>query len=207
MRLVDSSNLALNIEADSVVMTSAPLENLWKNTNAREAINEGDYDVVVLQEDMPLTDVETFYEYAREFDAEIKATGAETVLLMAWPHKAGYETGVGEQIAQAHRVAATELGARVAPVSIAWQRVMVERPDVAVYSTDNVHPSLNGTYLAVNMVYATVFGQSPVGLAYVPPDGDSSGSTGDVIEAMSEEAAAFLQRVAWETVQAYQAEQ
>jgi hypothetical protein len=204
-RLADSSNLALNIETGLVVRTSAPLENLWKNTNAREAINERDYDVVVLQEDIPLTDVETFHEYARKFDAEIKEAGAQTVLFMAWPHKGGYETGVSEQISQAHLDIATELGASVAPVSVAWQRVMEERPDLALYNTDDVHPSLYGTYLAVNVVYATVFGESPVGLASIPPDKNSSASTGAVIEGMSEEAAAFLQRIAWETVQAYQA--
>ena len=206
-RLVDSSDLPLNIETERVVRPSAPLESLWKNTNAREAINEGDYDVVVLQEDIPLTDVETFHEYARKFDAEIKEAGAQTVLLMAWPHKGGYETGVSEQINQAHLDIATELGASVAPVSVAWQRAMEERPDLALYNTDDVHPSLYGTYLAVNVVYATVFGESPVGLAYVPPDKYFTVSTGEVIKGMSEEAAASLQRIAWQTVQEYQAPQ
>ena len=60
--------------------------------------------------------------------------------------------------------------------------------------TDLVHPSIHGTYLAVNVVYATVFGESPVGLAYVP-------------EYITEEEAAFLQRIAWETVEEYQAQQ
>jgi hypothetical protein len=206
-RLVDSSDLPLNIETERVVKPSAPLESLWKNTNAREAINEGDYDLVVLQEDMPLTDVETFHEYARKFDAEIKEAGAETVLFMAWPHKGAFETGEIAQIAQAHRDIAAELGVDVVPVCLAWQRAMEELPEVDVYTPDDVHPSVYGTYLAVNVVYATVFGESPVGLAYVPPDKYFTVSTGEVIEGMSEEAAASLQRIAWQTVQEYQAQQ
>jgi hypothetical protein len=206
-RLVDSSDLPLNIETETVVRPSAPLESLWKNTNAREAINEGDYDVVVLQEDIPLTDVETFHEYARKFDAEIKEAGAETVLFMAWPHRGGLETGTTELIAQAHRDVATELGIDVAPVCLAWKRAMEERPELDMFSTDEVHPSLYGTYLAVNVVYATVFGESPVGLAYVPPDRNFAVSTGKVTRGMSEEEAAYLQRIAWETVQEYQAQQ
>jgi hypothetical protein len=84
---------------------------------------------------------------------------------------------------------------------------MEERPELDMFSTDEVHPSLYGTYLAVNVVYATVFGESPVGLAYVPPDRNFAVSTGKVIEGMSEEEAAYLQRIAWETVQEYQAQQ
>ena len=118
-----------------------------------------------------------------------------------------FQAGEIEQIAQAHRDIAAELGANVAPVSLAWQRAMEERPEVAVYSTDDVHPSLYGTYLAANVVYATVFGESPVGLAYVPPDTGFVVSTGEVIEGVTAEAAAFLQRIAWETVQEHQAKQ
>jgi hypothetical protein len=44
---------------------------------------------------------------------------------------------------------------------------------------------------AVNVVYATLFDESPEGLTYCP-------------RGISEDEAAFLQRIAWETVQEYQ---
>jgi hypothetical protein len=59
---------------------------------------------------------------------------------------------------------------------------------------DRDRPSIYGTYLAINVVYATIIGKSPIGLAYLPSPGGG----------VTEDAATFLQRIAWETVQAYQ---
>ena len=152
--------------------------------------------MVVLQEDIPETDTDTFFKYALKFAAEIREAGAEPVLFMAWPYeRLGWFTM--EQIAQAHRDIATELGIGVAPAGLAWQRAMKERPEMDMYDSDQEHPSICGTYLAVNVVYATVLSKNPIGLAYLPSQGGG----------VTQEEAAFLQRLAWETVQEYQAQQ
>jgi hypothetical protein len=205
-QLVGSSNPPLNIEAESVVRPGATLESLWKVPHVREAINEGNYDVVVLQGDIPETDVETFHEYARRFVAEIKKVGAEPILFMAWSYeRLGWITM--EEIAQAHIDIAMELDVDVAPVGLVWQQAMKERPELDMYDSDAEHPSIYGTYLAVNVVYATVFGESPARLTYLPPEGFYTLSNGGYTVDITEEAAAFLQRIAWETVQEYQAQQ
>ena len=196
-QLAGSADPPLVIETDSATKSAVPLESIWEYSKAREVISEGDYDVVVLQETMQLTSVDTFHEYARKFDVEIKEAGAETVLFMAWSsgfQGSRYILKTTEEIAQAHRDIATELGVDVAPVGLAFHRAMEERPELVYVEDADGHPSIHGTYLAVNVVYATVFGQSPIGLAGLP--------TG-----VSEEEAAFLQRIAWETVQEYQAQQ
>ena len=72
------------------------------------------------------------------------------------------------EIARAHRDAAGELNVDVAPVGLAWLRAMKERPDLDLFVADREHPSLYGTYLATNVVYATVFDKSPINLTYVP---------------------------------------
>ena len=204
-QLVGSSNLPNSIEAESVVRPGATLESLWVATNAREAINEGNYDVVVLQEDLPETEVETFYEYARKFIAEIEKVGAEPVLFMAWPYeRLGWITM--DEIAQAHFGVAKELGVDVAPVGLAMEQAMKERPEIDMLAGDAEHPSIYGTYLAVNTVYATIFGESPVGLVYLPPESYYLLSNGEVVRDVTDEQAAFLQRIAWEIVQEYRAQ-
>ena len=198
------------ITADKAVMGGVTLKTLWEDSPSRDLIGKGIYDVVVLQEDLPETDpatgVDTFHKLVRQFDAEIKKAGARTVLFMAWSYeRPGWITM--DQIAQAHRDIATELGIDVAPVGLAFQRVKKERPDLDMLRIDGEHPNIYGTYLATNVVYATVFGESPIGLPYLPPedifyvwsDGDRRGIT--------KEEAAFLQRIAWETVQGYRAQQ
>ena len=195
-QLARTANPPLVIEADSVVQGGASLETMWEDTDARESIGKGGYDVVVLQEDIPETDTDTFFKYALKFAAEIREAGAEPVLFMAWPYeRLGWFTM--EQIAQAHRDIATELGIGVAPAGLAWQRAMKERPELDMYDSDQEHPSICGTYLAVNVVYATVLSKNPIGLAYLPSQGGG----------VTQEEAAFLQRLAWETVQEYQAQQ
>ena len=205
-QLVGSSNPPLNIEAESVVRPGASLEKMWELTKAPKVIKEGDYDVVVLQGDIPESDVETFHEYARRFVEEINKAGAEPVLFMAWSYeRLGWITM--NEIAQAHFDIAMELGVDVAPVGLAWQQAMKERPELDMYSSDGEHPSIYGSYLAVNVVYATVFGESPVGLAYRPPEKIYPLSNGGYTQGVTDEDAAFLQRIAWETVQEYQAQQ
>jgi hypothetical protein len=199
VQLAGSANPPLVIQADSVVRSGAPLRTLWKYTEARDTIVEGDYDVVVLQDALPLTDVDTFHEYTRMFVEETRESGAEPVLFMTWPRRAFFTTEetTMEEISQAHRDIAAELGVDVAPVGFAWQRAMEGRPELDLYDTDKIHPSIYGSYLAVSVIYATVFGASPVGLAYLPSEN----------EGVTEEEAAFLQRVAWETVQEYEVKQ
>lgn len=194
-----SADPPLSIEADTKLRMGffgAWLKDIWIDGEAREMIGEGGYDMVVLQED-PAADmaawVETFHEYARMFDAEIKETGAETVLFMAWSVE-DPEMSLMEEIALAHQDIATELGIEVIPIGLAFQRVMEERPDLELLP-DEEHASIYGKYLSVNVVYATLFGESPVDLAYLPEE----------FEEITEEEAAFLQRIALETVLEYQA--
>jgi hypothetical protein len=90
------------IQADKAVVGGQYFKTLWeKYPEPRQAIARG-YDVVVLQEDLPETTVADFREYSRKFVAEVKATKARPVLLMAWAYKRLGWISMA-QIAQAHR--------------------------------------------------------------------------------------------------------
>lgn len=205
-QLVDSSSLPYDIEAESVHRFWASLKIMWDATNAPEAIREGNYDVVVLQGDLSQTDVETFHDSTRKFVTEIETVGAEPVLFMLWPPGKDGEWPPMDEISKAHFDIAAELGVDVAPIGLAWQRAMKERPELDLYSSAHPFPSIYGTYLAANVVYATVFRESPIGLAY-RPEGYFALSNGGYALEVAEEDAAFLQRIAWEAVQEYQAQQ
>jgi hypothetical protein len=179
------------IEVRNSNIGGASLEKHWTVGRASEEIAQGDYDVVLLQDAFQVTTATVFKQHVRLFVAQIREAGARPVLVMTWPDKPFWATV--EEIAQAHREIATEVGADVAPVPIAWQRAMAERPDVELYHYDGRHANDRGGYLAACVVYATAFGKSPVGLPSEP-----LGVTGDD--------AAFLQRIAWEAVEAYRAQ-
>ena len=177
--------------ADSVVRGGASLEVMWEQTNARRRIANGGFDVVVLQEDIPETDVESFFTYARLFVEAVRAAGARPVLYMTWSYeRLGWISM--EEIAEAHAAIAAELEVEVAPAGLAWQRAAAARPALSMYDEDDEHPSVHGVYLNTCVIYARLFGQSPVGLGYRPAQ---AGGVNDMD-------AFFLQNIAWETVTA-----
>ena len=178
-------------EADEETQGGASLEVMWNQSDARSRIEQGGFDVVVLQEDIPETSVESFHTYARLFDGVIRESGAQPVFFMAWDYDRLDWISMKE-IADAHWTIAQELDIEVAPVGLAWKRAAEERPSLDMYGGDDEHPSIHGTYLAASTIYTVLFQQSPVGLTYTP---DQQGG-------VSEEEAAFLQGVAWDEVQA-----
>jgi hypothetical protein len=204
--LTNSEPHSMSVEVDRQIKLHSSLRMLWSIDKVQEAIKNGNYDVVVLQEDIPEIDekdVDVFYEYARKFITLIRESGSEPVLLMAYAYdrvqgapKREYGWITMDEIAQAHSEIAVELDVAVAPFGLAMRNAMEVRPELDMIHKDKIHPSSHGTYLAVAVLYATIFEKSPVGLSYIFK------AWGGV----TEEEAAFLQRIAWETVQEYQAQ-
>ena len=186
---------------------NADLRNLWDLQKAPDAIQDGDWDVVVVQEDlsMRLYDEQEFYEYARKFDQEIRDAGARTVLYMAQDVASDYYKTTVAEIAQAYGAIGSELGADVAPVALAWERAINERPDLNLYDRDQIHPSVHGTYLTASVFFSVIFGRSPEGCTYLPLDlfGEGTPVPDEGNWEMSEEEVSFLKQIAWQTVEDY----
>ena len=187
-----------DITADASTMDRATLKIHHQTSEpdsiigAVAAIRSGEHDVVVLQDDIPEYvehEVTPFLEYARLFDAEVKDAGAETVFFMTWPYERLDWVSLDEIVA-AHRQVEAELGAKVAPVGVAMANALTERPDLAMLGPDAENESPAGAYLAAAVIYATLYDRSPEGLPYHH-------------WVLSTDDAAFLQRTAWETVEAW----
>ena len=163
------------------------LEYHWTH-GGPELIESGDFDAVVLQGYLAAADpgtTEPFLEYARRFDDAIRASGAETVFFMTWPGEVDDWSTI-DDVVEAHRQIAQVTGASVAPAALAFEKAMVQRPDLVLIGPDRIHATWTGAYLAAATVYATLFERSPEGLEYA--------------FGLDADTAAFLQRVAWETV-------
>lgn len=190
-KLAAAASPPLPVTADKSVFGGAFLHRLWDLKEPVKAIDTAAYNVVVLQEDIPETTVADFREYARRFVGEARKNHAIPVLFMAWAYPRLGWISMAE-IAQAHREAGKELNVDVAPVGLAWQQASKQRSAMNFYGPDREHPNIYGAYLATCVIFATIFNRDPSGLAYAP-----SGVTA--------EEAAFLQRIAWQTVQDYRA--
>jgi hypothetical protein len=165
------------------------LEDHWNDGEAVSLIQDGSWDYVVLQEQSqrPVLDQARFYNFARALNGTIRETGAQTILMMTWERPDSVSGGVNTaNLAAAYNQVGERLGARVAPIGLAFARSRIERPSLVLYSEDG-HPTVFGTYLAACVLYGVVYGETPFGNSYA-----GSGITADD--------AAYLQQVAAETL-------
>jgi hypothetical protein len=103
----------------------------------------------------------------------IRGAGAEPIFFLTWAHRYGWpENGLlGYSSMQAavddgYVAIASEQRAVSAPVGDAWSPLLDREPQADLWQSDGSHPTIEGTYLAACVFYATIFGQSPRGLAY-----------------------------------------
>ena len=129
----------------------------------------------------------TFAEYAKKDSDIVRRHGAVPVFFMSWAYSDVPE--MTQQLAAAYTQAGNDNNALVIPAGLAFAKSREQMPEVNLYVPDKRHPSLAGTYLAAATVYAAMYGQTPVGLAY------NAG--------LDDALARRLQEIAWETVQEY----
>lgn len=157
------------------------------------------FEVVVLQgaSTSPLSERRraAFRNKVIEFDAEIRKHGAKTALYMTHAHVSPSKFASPDMIRKVEDMyvsAGKEVGALVIPVGLAFEEAYRQRPDIKLHKDyDGSHPDLFGTYLAACVVYASLYGKSPVGNSY------------DYYGKIDKDTAAFLQTVADETVRKF----
>lgn len=195
-RLAASAGRTVVVEA--VVSGGAKLFQHARSPEALARIAEGRWGYVVLQEQSQNPSLERLrtaemYPAARTLVAQVRRAGETPIFYMTWGHRGGDRrlgfsdyASMQQAITDGYLGIARELGVAVAPVGAAWRETLAERPALNLWRDDGSHPSPAGTYLAACVLYATLFRQSPEGLA--APAG------------MPREDAAALQRVAARTV-------
>ncbi len=168
----------------------------WHEPNLRFQNSLKKWDVVVFQGNSmePITKKASSREYfeqsAKTMAKVAHDAGSKVVYFMTWAQKARPEQT--KPLLNAYLDIAKETGGYVAPVGLAFEQSIKQHPEIDLYHSDGKHPSLEGTYLAASVFFATLYNQSPVGGA-VPVD-----------TTMSPETAKKLQTIAWDTVQQFQ---
>jgi hypothetical protein len=163
----------------------ASLRTHWNGDEARQAIKDGHFDHVVLQEQstLPVKNARRMHENVRLFDEAIKAAGAKTTLYMTWARLNAPESQ--HAITDAYTGIGRELAATVVPVGLAWQRFLSKHDHPVLHDKDQSHPTLAGSYLAACVFLSVLFQGSPVGV-----DAEVAG--------LSEKDRALLQKTAWQ---------
>jgi hypothetical protein len=154
----------VRIQHELISAGGASLRNHWNAGRAAEAIANGRYDYVVLQEQstLPVKNAKRMAENVRLFDDVIKQAGAKTVLYMTWARQHSPESQ--QAITDSYRSIGRELGAVVVPVGVAWQKFLAKHDRPQLYDKDQSHPSLAGSYLAACVFLAALLKLNPIGM-------------------------------------------
>ena len=171
-RLAASAKPAVEFQTARVVKGGAKLEMHYNNPEARQRVVDTKWDIVILQEHSmrPVIEPKSFSFFAHKWENKPEMT---------------------ELLNQAYTRMGRQLDAFVAPVGLAWSESLKSNPQIALYNEDQSHPNIYGTYLAACVFYATLTGQSPVGLS-------NAG-----LEQINAQQKLALQNCAWKTVQSY----
>ena len=161
--LADSAG-GVKIFTQSVVYGGASLEDHWGFGNAQAAIALGGWDVVVMQQGPSALEASRvlLLEYARRFDTEIRKVSARPALYSVWPSQDRLRDF--PRVAESYSLAATEVNGIFIPVTEAWNSTWKRDPNFALYSFDQLHPTVPASYLAALVIYGTLLSKTPVGL-------------------------------------------
>jgi len=160
--MIDSA-AAGPISVSTIAYPNYGLEDHWSTGQARQAIREGEWDFVVLQQGPSATEGRpSLLEYSERFADEIRAHGAEPALYMVWPTRARVFDFDG--VSESYRMAAERVGGLLLPVGDAWRIAWARDSSLALYGLDGFHPSPMGSYLGALVMFSGLTGRSPVGL-------------------------------------------
>lgn len=174
---------------------------------ALDEIARGKWDAVIIQEQStrPITEPEAMFRDVRIFADAVRKVGARLVLYETWARELAPETQ--DSLTHVYHAAAKAVGATVAHVGEAWRGFRAREGAVAsgshsaLFRADGSHPTPVGTYLAASVMYATLYGKSPVGLPGAtrttmtqPPPGPAPDAPRDSVASAT---AKTIQELAW----------
>ena len=151
--LAASSADRRQVKVKEATMGGADLDKLWGLRTTRHAISDDKWDFVVLQEHsvLPTIDPERMKVAARKMNAEIRKTGAKTILFLTWARRGKPE--IQSLLDRAYFTLARELNAGVAPVGPAWRIALGLDPSIPLHAEDGSHPTPIGSYLTACVLY------------------------------------------------------
>jgi len=155
---------APRLACQSVVAGGYSLEDHWNDGRALAAIRRGPWDFVVLQQGPSASEEgrRLLRQYSQTFAREIRKAGAVPALYMVWPSN-DRRTDLSA-VRDSYRRAARDVAGVFLPAGEAWREAWKKDPSLPLYSSDGLHPTPAGSYLAALVVSARLADRSPLGM-------------------------------------------
>jgi len=127
------------------------IEDHW-TVGHQALLRQGNYDVLVLQQG-PSTLVESQANlrlWTTTWATEAWRYGTQTALYMVWPVRT--QTNGFALVSQSYRNAALAANSPVFPAGEAWEQVIAANPSTQLYSSDDLHATPAGSFLAAMVI-------------------------------------------------------
>ena len=168
------------LEHESVTVGGATLQKHWDDGKALAKLRTHPWDYVVLQEQStrPLRERPAMEAAVRLFDTQIRKAGAKPLLYLTWAAKADPEEQ--PKLNVAYESLGHALDCTVVAAGSAWK--VATEAGIALYGPDERHPNRAGTYLTACVFYATLAGDSTVGLPRLDIDEKTANALQNIAE-------------------------
>ena len=164
------------------------------NINTLNKISQKPWDYVILQAQSqepsfsPNQVANDVFPYAQIIIDSIKSNSicTEPIFFMTWGRKYGDQQncqfyppictylGMQQRLRQSYLDMTFTHNATCSPVGICWKESIAQDSTLNLFSTDNSHPSVYGSYLAACTFYSTIFNKTSLGSDYIPNGIDTS---------------------------------
>lgn len=137
------------------------------------ALQSGDHDIVVFQEQSVITSVPDMaasrtIPAARTLDALADAAGVRVLWFQTWGHLDGFPdvdhtsyTTMQDQVSATYDRIGDATDAPVVRVGDTWRQVQARGTGIGLYAPDGSHPSPAGSYVAALRIAEAILGQTP----------------------------------------------
>ncbi|XOV67224.1 MAG: PKD domain-containing protein [Fluviicola sp.] len=177
-----ATSLGDNIEKDANTPGGATFEMHSNNATNYNKINAQSWDYVVFQgqsQEPSFPDAQVNSQtlpYVLELADSVYANNfcTEVMYYMTWGRENGdpqwqpistYD-GMQARLRSAYLRFADSVQGSVAPVGVVWKHVRDNYPGIDLYTADESHPSIHGSYLAACTFYTSIFRKSCTGATY-----------------------------------------
>ena len=166
----------------------ATLQMHSTNTQTLSKISQQQWDNVIIQcqsqepSFSPSQVSNDVFPYAQILIDSIESNNicTEPIFFMTWGRKYGDQqncqfyppictyVGMQQRLRESYLDMTFNHNATCSPVGMSWKESIAQDSALNLYSSDNSHPSIYGSYLAACTFYATIFKNSPIGSTYMP---------------------------------------
>jgi hypothetical protein len=140
------------ITVHTIALPDYSLEDHWAKGTVQRVIEEGHWDVVVLQQGPSSLEASRalLIDYVSRFAQVIRAAGGTPALYMVWPTRDRFQDFA--RSSESHRMAAAASNALLFPVGDAWRAAWRRDSTLGLFASDGIHPSVLGSYLGALVV-------------------------------------------------------